>query len=82
MVAKEVREVNGTIKDGRIRWLARDVKVIAGRPGGDNEGKMNGNEIAMTWSNPGGPIRGHFKLRLQTCRADAAGRARKGSWNR
>jgi serine/threonine protein kinase len=68
LVGQQVREVNGTVKDGRIRWLARDVRVIAGKPGGDNEGTMAGNEISMTWSDPGGPIRGRFTLRLQGTR--------------
>ena len=62
-----VQEVNGTIKDGRLHWLSRDVKVIAGRPGHDNEGEIKGDEIAMYYSDPGGgPIRGYFKLRLQS----------------
>ena len=65
VVAREVREVNGTIKDGQLRWLARDVNAIAGRPGGDNEGQIKGNEIAMTWSDPGGPTLGYFTLRLK-----------------
>ncbi len=72
VVGKAVREVKGTIRDRRIRWLARDVKAMAGRPGGDNEGEIQGNEVAMSWSDPGGPIRGYFKLRLQK---PASGRA-------
>jgi hypothetical protein len=61
-----VRELYGTIKDGRLRWLARDVKVIAGNAGGDNEGQIMGDEVAMTYSDPGGPTRGKFTLRVRT----------------
>jgi peptidylprolyl isomerase len=43
----------------------KSVKAIADNPGGDNEGEINGDEVAMTWSEPGGPVRGHFKLRLK-----------------
>jgi hypothetical protein len=64
-VAKQVREVRGTIRNGRLRWLARDVKAIAGKPGHDNEGQIKGDLIAMTWSEPGGPILGHYNLRLK-----------------
>jgi formylglycine-generating enzyme required for sulfatase activity len=64
VAGRQVREVNGTIKDGRLRWLAQDVKVIAGNPGGDHEGEIKGDEVAMTRSNPGGPP-SHFKLRLK-----------------
>ena len=64
-VGRQVREVNGTIKDGRLRWLAGNVKAISGNPGGDNEGEIRGDEVAMTWSNPGGPIRGRFTFRLK-----------------
>jgi serine/threonine protein kinase len=65
VVGRQVREVKGTIKDGRLHWLARDVKAIAGNPGGDNEGVIKGGVIEMTWSDPGGPVRGHFTFRLK-----------------
>ncbi len=31
------REVAGTVKDGKLSWLAKDVRVIKGEPGGDNQ---------------------------------------------
>lgn len=34
------REVAGTIKDGKISWLAKDVQATRGNKGGDNEGKI------------------------------------------
>jgi formylglycine-generating enzyme required for sulfatase activity len=64
VVGKQVREVNGTIKDGRIHWLARDDKVIAGTRGDDHEGEIKGDEVAMTRSKPGGSP-SYFKLRLK-----------------
>jgi uncharacterized protein (TIGR03067 family) len=65
VVGRLVREVNGTIKDGRLWWLARDVKAIVGGPGGDNQGEIKGDEVAMTWSDPGRPGGGQFTLRLE-----------------
>ena len=65
VVGKQIREVNGTIKEGRVRWLAGNVKVISGDPGHDNEGQINGNEISMTYSSPNRPGSGQFKLRLR-----------------
>jgi hypothetical protein len=66
VIGRQVREVSGTIKDGRLRWLGRDVKAIAGSPGGDNEGEIKGNEFAMNWSADPGPLpSGRYKLRLK-----------------
>jgi 3-keto-disaccharide hydrolase/F5/8 type C domain-containing protein len=59
------REVNGTIKGAHLKWLARDVKVIAGGPGADNEGEITGDEIAMTFSSPIRTGSCSFKLRLK-----------------
>jgi formylglycine-generating enzyme required for sulfatase activity len=63
-VGKQVREVNGTITDGRLRWAARDVKVLKGTPGYDHEGEIKGDEVAMTGLNPGGLLN-RFKLKLK-----------------
>ena len=66
VVGKQIREVSGTIKNGRLRWLAKDVKVRAGNPGNDNEGEIKGTSVEMTHSKPSGPVLGRFTLRLKT----------------
>ena len=84
-VGKQIREVNGTIKDGWLRWLSRDVRVIAGKPGEDNQGEIKGDKVEMTWSNAGGPILGHFTLRLTSPKkmmtpTDKKAASISGSW--
>ena len=60
-----VREVNGTVGGGRLRWLARDVRAIAGKPGHDNQGEIRGEELAMTFTDPAsGQLAGQYTLRL------------------
>jgi hypothetical protein len=39
VIGSQIREVSGTIKDGRLRWLGRDVKAIAGSPGAITRGR-------------------------------------------
>ncbi len=74
VVGNDTREIRGTIKDGQLSWLARDVRMIRGSDrGGDNVGKILDREIAMTWSRPGGPEHGTFKLRLVTPGIEGAG---------
>jgi WD40 repeat protein len=58
------RQVSGTIKDGKISWLARDVKAIKGGQGGDNEGTLKGDTIDFAWHDAKGHS-GAFSLHLQ-----------------
>jgi hypothetical protein len=61
-----VREVNGTVKDGKVLWLAKDVQPIKGGAGVDNEGTINkdakGFYLDFSWRHPGGKS-GTFTLR-------------------
>src|SRR5262249_31197555 len=65
-IGKIIREVNGRIQGQRVHWGRRDVKAIAGDPGGENSGDVNasGTEIAMSWSDPNN-TRGRYILRLK-----------------
>jgi hypothetical protein len=59
------REVVGSIKDGKLVWLAKDVRVIKGNdPGGDNYGTINGERIEFEHRFQGAP-RGTFVLYLK-----------------
>ena len=49
-VGAHIRDIRGTIKDGRITWLARDVQVIKGHQGPDTQGTIQGEEISLTLS--------------------------------
>ncbi|HET6881463.1 MAG TPA: lectin-like protein [Pirellulales bacterium] len=48
-----VRQLKGTVKDGRVSWLAKDVRST-GRPGGDNDGLLSrderGEKIDFVWN--------------------------------
>jgi tetratricopeptide (TPR) repeat protein len=58
------REVAGTVKNGKISWLARDVRPFRGAsPGGDHEGNIQGNTIDFVWRESSGRS-GEFTLRL------------------
>ena len=58
------RLVNGTIKDGKISWLAKDVSAIKGARGGDNEGTIKGDSIDFTWHDDRGGS-GKFTLKRE-----------------
>ncbi|MBX9585158.1 MAG: hypothetical protein K2X87_33035, partial [Gemmataceae bacterium] len=63
------RVVTGTIKDGKLSWLARDVRVVrGGGPGGDNHGTLgsdeSGEKIDFVWRGDNGST-GTFTLRLR-----------------
>jgi hypothetical protein len=68
-VATNIREINGTISNGRISWLARDVKVVKGHQGHDHTGTIQGEEISLVYSGigvpEGAPVSGTVKLRLE-----------------
>ncbi len=62
------REVTGTVKDGKLSWLAKDVRAIKGDAGGDNQGTITsdkvGDMIDFVWRiDKGGS--GTFSLRLR-----------------
>jgi serine/threonine protein kinase len=63
-----IRKIRGQIKDGRISWLKEDVEAIKGNPGHDHMGKLQGNEITLTYSGiavtDGRPVWGTLQLRL------------------
>lgn len=61
------RQIVGTVKEGQISWLAKDVIAITGTRGGDNIGKLNGHQLDFTYTEPFGPGRGgEFTLFLDT----------------
>lgn len=57
------REIVGTIKSGKVSWLAKDVRVTKGKfgPGGDNHGTISGDTIDFVWRQDNG-ISGTFSL--------------------
>ena len=59
------RDVSGVVKDGKVKWLARDVKLVKGGPGGDNEGTLardpTGDVLNFTYQQ--GTQSGTFTLR-------------------
>jgi hypothetical protein len=59
--SKIIREVSGTIKNGKLTWNARDVHVIKGTRGGDNVGIVNGDKIDFEWRSATGG-KGTFTL--------------------
>ena len=68
---KIVREVSGTIKDGKLEWLAKNVRAVSGGAGGDNHGTLekdkSGNKIEFVWREDSG-ANGTFTLRLRKSR--------------
>ncbi len=63
-----VRDVTGTIKDGKLSWFAKDVRVIRGDAGGDNYGTImsdgTGDRIDFVWRADDGTS-GTYSLRLR-----------------
>jgi serine/threonine protein kinase len=49
---KQVREVQGTIENGKITWSAKNVKVIEGHAGHDHVGEVSGNRIELRYKGP------------------------------
>src|SRR5262249_50927183 len=60
------RVVTGTIKDGKLSWLAKDVRAVRGGVGGDNHGTLGsdnaGAKIDIVWRDANG-ANGTFTLR-------------------
>lgn len=59
-----IREINGTVADGVVTWLAKNVRVKAGTVGGDNYGAIRGDTIDFSWNGPGNST-GTYLLTLQ-----------------
>lgn len=55
------RTFAGTVKNGRIAWLAKDVQATKGGQGGDNTGTISGNRIDFEYRSDAGM--GTFTLR-------------------
>jgi serine/threonine protein kinase len=58
------REVTGTIKNGKLSWLAQNVQAANGNIGGDNSGTIHGETIDFEWKDPNGSS-GRYTLHLQ-----------------
>jgi hypothetical protein len=41
------REIKGAIKDGKVFWLAKDVRAVKGNAGGDNTGTIATDKIGQ-----------------------------------
>jgi hypothetical protein len=66
VLGKIVREIHGTIRDGRVRWRASDVRAIAGGQGHDQAGDIKGREMAMVFTDPAtGRVDGRYALELR-----------------
>ncbi len=65
------RLVSGTVKDGKISWLAKDVQVIRGGAGGDNQATLTSDKdgplLDFTFRDKDGSG-GAFQLRLKTAK--------------
>ncbi len=65
------RVVSGTVKDGKISWLAKDVQAIRGGVGGDNQATITSDKdgplLDFTYRVKGGSG-GAFQLRLKTAK--------------
>ena len=54
-----IREIKGTVKDGKVSWFPKDVKVIKGKqPGGENHGTFGSNNgvdtLEFVWRDDNG----------------------------
>ncbi len=61
------RDISGTVKDGKVTWLAKDVKTIKGDQGGDNYGTIQGDRIDFEARHSNGKTTA-FTLRRSTGR--------------
>ena len=62
------RNVSGTIKDGKLVWLAKDVVAVKGNPGLDNYGTLAIDEKGVRIDfvhKAGDEVKGTFTVRLQ-----------------
>lgn len=61
-----IREVAGTVRNGKVSWLARNVRALRGGVGGDNVGTLgkdrDGDKIDFAYTQ--GKTSGKFTLRL------------------
>jgi hypothetical protein len=65
----QIRSIDGTIKDGRISWFARDVKAVKGNQGPDVTGTIKDQEISLSYTGVAlvnrPDISGAIRLRLK-----------------
>jgi hypothetical protein len=65
------RLVTGTVKDGKISWLAKDVQAIKGGIGGDNQATLSSDKdgplLDFTFREKDG-TGGAYQLRLKTAK--------------
>jgi hypothetical protein len=75
------RTFKGTVKEGKVSWLAKDVKAAKGGQGGDNTGTIQGDQIDFEYST--GKGKGKFTLRRKNSktasRPSAQGKTAKPS---
>jgi serine/threonine protein kinase len=68
VLPNDIREIVGTISNGQVRWLARDVTVVKGNQGLDNFGTIRGGQITVSFSGilpgTGQKMSGTVELRL------------------
>ena len=60
-----IRDVTGTVKDGKISWLSKDVRAIKGGVGGDNEGTIDGDKIDFIVRGSEAERSGRWSVRLK-----------------
>jgi hypothetical protein len=82
-VATNIREIRGTIKEGRIYWHPRDVKAIEGDAGYETAGMIEGGTISLTISGfhfeGGQPVSGTVILQRVKSRGKSLRLARYGN---
>lgn len=65
------RDVSGNIRNDKLSWLAKNVRVVKGRAGGDNHGTViaenTSHKIDFVWRDENGAT-GNFTLRLSKLR--------------
>ncbi|MHC5539377.1 protein kinase domain-containing protein, partial [Singulisphaera rosea] len=63
-IGEQVREAGGILKNGYLHWPNQDANGVAGDAESAYTGEIKGDEIALSWSTPGGLIREKITLRL------------------
>jgi hypothetical protein len=77
VVGEEVdRTLVGTVRDGKISWLAKEVKSAKGGQGGDNTGTIRGDQIEFEYRSDAGS--GTFTVRRSDARPEKPNPQRAG----
>jgi hypothetical protein len=67
-IGANLREITGTVKDGKVEWFARDVVTIRGNVGKDNHGTIASDDLGVkidfVWPRENNEV-GRYTLRLQ-----------------